>query len=245
MGLNETEAFVLRTYKLAEADKIILLLTRKAGLLRGVAHGARKLKSRFGASFELFTLVSLSYYEKETRELVSIRQAEILRSYFHLANKAEIVSALNYLSELIVEFVPPHDPNEKLFRMIRACLDTVAEAPAAAGEVVRYFEVWLLKLSGFLPDVRACAICRRQLQAEAFLSTDSTLQCNECAQGVGLKLDAEAQARLRTLLSMPPDAWAQAGRNSSKETQQQLAQLAHRLIAKALERTPRSQRTEG
>jgi len=44
---------------------------------------------------------------------------------------------------------------------------------------------------------------------------------------------------------MPPDAWAQAGRNSSKETQQQLAQLAHRLIAKALERTPRSQRTEG
>src|SRR5437763_8563354 len=123
MGLHETEAFVLRTYKLAEADKIVVLLTRRAGLLRGVAHGARKLKSRFGASLELFTLVSLAYYEKEARELVSIRQAEILRSYFHLAQEADTIAVLDYLSELIIEFTPPYDPNEKLFRMISACLD--------------------------------------------------------------------------------------------------------------------------
>ena len=242
MGLNETEAFVLRTYKLAEADKIALLLTRKAGLLRGVARGARKLKSRFGASLELFTLVSLSYYEKETRELVSIRQAEILRSYFHLASDPRIVSILTYLSDLLIEFAPPHDPNEKLFRMIRACLDTIATAPTDASEITRYFEVWLLKLSGFLPDIRTCATCQKELRAGVYLSGNSTLQCAACATSSELKLGAEAQTRLRTLLSTPPDIWARQGRNSTAEARQQLAQLTHQLLAMALEHAPHSQR---
>src|SRR5215210_978544 len=99
MGLNETEAFVLRTYKLAEADKIVVLLTRRAGLVRGVARGARRLKSKFGASLELFTHVALTYHEKEGRELVSIGQAEIIRSYFHLARREDALQALDYLSE--------------------------------------------------------------------------------------------------------------------------------------------------
>ena len=242
MGLNETEAFVLRTYKLAEADKIVLLLTRKVGLLRGVARGARKLKSRFGAGLELFTLVSLDYYEKETRELVSIRQTEILRSYFHLANDPKVVSALNHLSDLLIEFTPPHDPNEKLFRMIRACLDAIAAAPEDADDVTRYFEVWLLKLSGFLPDIRTCATCRQTIRNGASLSGNNTLQCAACATNHRLKLGAEAYARLRTLLSTPPDVWAMQGRNATDETQQQLVQLTRQLITTALERTPHSQR---
>ncbi len=61
MGLVETEAFVLRTYRLAEADKIVVCLTRDAGVVRGVARGARRLKSRFGAGLEPCTLVSLSF----------------------------------------------------------------------------------------------------------------------------------------------------------------------------------------
>src|SRR2546423_4255319 len=192
MGLNETEAFVLRTYSLAEADKIVVLLTRTAGLVRGVARGARKLKSRFGAGLEPFTLGSVIYYEQEGRELVSIRQVEITRSYFHLAREVETVAILDYLSELLLEFTPPHDPNEKLFRMIKACLDAIAETRADASEIARYFEIWLLKLSGFLPDARACAACRRQLQGTAFLSAGSNMQCAACAHGVWLRLSAEA-----------------------------------------------------
>jgi len=242
MGLNETEAFVLRTYKLAEADKIVLLFTRTAGLLRGVARGARKLKSRFGAGLELFTLVSLNYYEKETHELVSIRQADILRSYFHLANDPKIVSTLNYLSDMVIEFAPPHDPNEKLFRMIRACLDAIATTPADANEITRYFEIWLLKISGFLPDIRSCATCQQEIYAGLSLSGNNTLQCAACAKSNGLTLGAEAQARLRTLLNTPPDIWARQGRNSTTEARQQLAQLTHQLIARVLERAPHSQR---
>ncbi|HEX8179847.1 MAG TPA: DNA repair protein RecO, partial [Pyrinomonadaceae bacterium] len=145
MALHETDAFVLRTYKLAEADKIVILLTPQSGLLRGVARGARRLKSRFGASLELFTLISLTYHEKEARELVSISQAEITRSYFHLAQNEELVSALNYLSELLIEFAPPHAPDEKLFRMVKVCLEALAALPADRDAIVRYFEIWLLR----------------------------------------------------------------------------------------------------
>ncbi len=67
----ETEALILRTYNLAEADKIVVCLSRSAGLIRGVAKGCRKLRNRFGASLEPFTLINLTYYEKENQELVS------------------------------------------------------------------------------------------------------------------------------------------------------------------------------
>ncbi|MBD0370802.1 MAG: DNA repair protein RecO, partial [Pyrinomonadaceae bacterium] len=84
MGLVETEAIVLRSYNLAEADKIVVCLTRSTGVVRAVAHGARRLKSRFGAGLEPFTFVQMSYHEKEGRELVTLRQLEIARSYFSL-----------------------------------------------------------------------------------------------------------------------------------------------------------------
>src|SRR4051812_28150680 len=106
MGLTETEAIILRTYNLAEADKIVVCLTRSCGVVRGVARGARRLKSRFGAGLEPYTIIALAYYEKEGRELVSVRQAEIIRSFFSLAQSAESVAALAYMSELVMEFAP-------------------------------------------------------------------------------------------------------------------------------------------
>src|SRR5882672_11930573 len=84
MALTETEALVLRTYNLAEADKIVVCLTRNEGLVRGVARGSRRVKNRFGAALEPFTLLHLTYYQKETQELVSMRQAEIVKSNFNL-----------------------------------------------------------------------------------------------------------------------------------------------------------------
>ena len=122
MALVDTEALILRTYNLAEADKIVVTLTKSAGLVRGVAKGSRKLRNRFGASLEPFTHVYLSYYEKENRELVSIRNTEILRSHFNLSSDPVVVTGLAYLGDLLIEFSPPHQANEILFRMANVCL---------------------------------------------------------------------------------------------------------------------------
>lgn len=241
MGLHETDAFVLRTYKLGEADKIVILLTQKFGLVRGVARGARRLKSRFGASLELFTLVSLTYHEKDARELVSISQTEITRSYFHLAQNADTFSTLNHFSELLVEFAPPHAPDERLFRMVTACLEALATRPESREELTLYFEPWLLKLAGFLPDVRLCGGCRQPLTNPSYLTISGALQCANCAQGVGLAFSGETQALLRTAMRVPPGDWIEQARASAPAARQEMGQLTRQLILRALERAPRSQ----
>ena len=80
MPLYTAEALVLRTYKLGEADRIVVFLTRDRGKKRGVAHNARKSRKRFGAALEPLTEVRVAYFEKERRELVGLNYAEPVRS---------------------------------------------------------------------------------------------------------------------------------------------------------------------
>ena len=104
---------------LAEADKICVLLTRQSGKLRGIAYGARKMRSRFGSSLEPFTEISLTYFEKEGRELVSISNAEIVRSHFNEASETvEAGAAMSYFSDMLCEFLPDHEPNETIYRLV-------------------------------------------------------------------------------------------------------------------------------
>lgn len=245
MGLVDTEAIVLRTYKLAEADKIVVCLTRQAGVVRGVARGARRLKSRYGASLEPFTLIALIYYEKEGRELVTFQQAEILRSYFGLAQNAEVIHAMEYLSELVLEFAPPQEPNDKLFRMVRACAEAIAEVPAALPALVRYFEVWTLRLAGFMPNSNACAGCSRRFEeGEAgYLGGDNGLRCRVCSGGVGIALAGEAHGQLRAIQRFGPVAFARHVEQVRNTIWQELAQVTQMLIARALEREPRGRAT--
>src|SRR5215510_5559445 len=100
MRLVTTDAIVLRSYNLAESDRIVVFLTRSAGLVRAVAKGARRMKSRFGAALEPFTLIKLSFHERENRDLVTISSVEILKSHFNLSSNFESAEVLAYMAEL-------------------------------------------------------------------------------------------------------------------------------------------------
>src|ERR1041384_7288385 len=186
MALFETEALILRSYNLAEADKIVVCLSRSAGLIRGVAKGCRKLKNRFGAALEPFTLINLTYYEKENQELVSFRQVEILKSRFNLSSNASLLTGFAYMGDLLIDFSPPHQANDNLFRMALACFEAASETPEDLEAVLRYFEVWLLKLEGFLPDMRTCVNCNNTFGEEiVYLGVDLSLRCYQCSMGRG------------------------------------------------------------
>lgn len=246
MGLIETEAIVLRSYNLAEADKIVVCLTRAHGVVRAVAQGARRLKSRFGAGLEPFTLLQVGYYEKEGRELVSLRHLEIIRSYFSLAQSAETVAALSYMSELVLEFAPPHEPNERLFRMVNATLSALLKSPQQLQLLVRYFEIWTLRLGGFLPDTRRCADCGRSFSEKesAYVNAEGRLRCIECSgQGLGTQMSAEALGQLRAAQKLSPEDFARRAEGSSSRTQEEVAEVTQRLIARVLERVPRGAAT--
>ena len=241
MALFETEALILRSYNLAEADKIVVCLSRSAGLIRGVAKGCRKLKNRFGAALEPFTLVNLTYYEKENQELVSFRQVEILKSRFNLSSNATMLTGFSYMGDLLIDFSPPHQANDNLFRMAIACFEAASETPDDLDAVLRYFEVWLLKLEGFLPDLRTCANCNKALGDEgaAYLGSDLSLRCSDCSSGRGRAVSNRLHTQLRTAEKLSPAKFAEGAREVSKETKREMAELTFQIIGRVLERMPR------
>lgn len=187
MPLIETEALVLRSYSLSEADKIVVLFTKEEGLVRGVAKGARRLKSRFGGSLEPLTIVQLEFFRKEERELVSIQRIDLVKSFFGIASEPAFLQKFAYLADVLMAFTPPHDANETLYRMARTCLDSAAENLDSLESIALYFELWLLRLGGYLPDWSKCDVCGRTLDSneDVNLQVNFHLLCKSCEKARG------------------------------------------------------------
>jgi recombinational DNA repair protein (RecF pathway) len=149
MPLYSGEALVLRTYKLAEADRIVVFLTRDRGKKRGVAAHARRPRSRFTGALEPLTEIRVAYFEKERRELVSLNYAETIRTPLALANP-ESLAYSHYFAELIDAWAADADPDERLFRLGCSVLDALATG-TDGNALARYFECWLLRLQGVYP----------------------------------------------------------------------------------------------
>jgi DNA repair protein RecO (recombination protein O) len=245
MPLHSTDAFVLRTFSAHEADKICVFFTREAGKLRGVAHGARKLKSRYGASLEPFTEVSLAYFQKENRELVSISDCEIIRSRFVEGPDGmmtgERLAVLHYFAELVIEFTPDHEANPLVYRLITATLAAWKELPNnRLPALTRYFEIWMLKLAGFFPDWKQCGLCGRELTtaASVWLTNEGMPQCGDCSGRLGEELAPSEWRAIRDVLTEAPARFVSSPRDA--RLIQQIGGIASRLIARALERRLKS-----
>jgi DNA repair protein RecO (recombination protein O) len=243
MPLHTTEAFVLRTYSLAEADKICVFLTKDMGKLRGVAHGARKMKSRFGSALEPFTEVALTFFQKEGRDLMSVSNCEIVRSQFYIAARdAETAGAFSYLSELLNEFLPDHEPNERLYRLVSASLEAIEEGNDL-GRVLRYFETWMLRLVGFFPDTSRCAACGEPIASgeSVFLTVEGAPRCFVCCGGRGIAVNADLRNTIREMFQKHPLDFAR--KRVSPEYIAQIGEINYRIIRHALERDLRSRET--
>jgi DNA repair protein RecO (recombination protein O) len=242
MALVASEAIVLRTYNLAEADRIAVCLTRSAGLVRAVAKGARRMRSRFGAALEPYSFINLVFHEKENRELVTVSEAEIISSHFDLAAQPEPAEALAYIAELVGDFAPPHEANEKLYRMVKATVEALADSPENSGPIVRYFEVWLLRLAGLLPELDACAQCDNPLRPDesAFLDAESRPRCRTCSKSLGAALAGPTRGAIAATRKLGPREFVTKAREYPSAAQVQLAEFTHRLLVRALERRPRT-----
>lgn len=149
MPLHTADALVLRTYKLGEADRIVVFLTADRGKKRGVAEHARRARSRFRGALEPLTHVRVAYFEKERRDLVGLNYAEPITSPL-VAASPEALGHSHYFAELIDEWAAEADPDERLFRLGTAALDALVSG-VPVEPLARYFECWLLKLQGVYP----------------------------------------------------------------------------------------------
>src|SRR6202167_2217789 len=109
MPLHESEAIVLQSYTLGEADRLVSFLSRSMGRVRGVAAGARKTKSRFGSTLERLSHIRIWFFERENRELVRISQCEMVESFLDAFGDYSSSVALALFSEITDTVLPEHE----------------------------------------------------------------------------------------------------------------------------------------
>jgi DNA repair protein RecO (recombination protein O) len=160
MPARETEAIILKTFPLGEADRLVSFLGRSSGRMRGVAAGARRIKNRYGSTLELLAHVQIWYVERETRDLVRIQQAELLESFHKAQSDYGLSTNLALVSETVESVLPEHEQNEPMFRLI---LLTVRELERRGTGLlpITYFAFWTVRLAGWLPRFDACADCAK------------------------------------------------------------------------------------
>ena len=151
MPARVSETYVLRTYPFREADLIVSFLTRDLGKLRGVARRARRPKSPFGSGLERLSRVRMAYFQRENAELVSLSGCELIESQFGLQSEYAMSVVLDYFTEVTEQLLPPHEPNEKFFRLLAAVLAHL-HADDNFWVAVTYFSVWTVRLIGIWPE---------------------------------------------------------------------------------------------
>ena len=203
MPLYTTDALILRTYQLGEADRIVVFLTSDRGKRRGVANGARRLKSRFVGGLEPLTLARLAYFERERRDLVRLSYVEPVHSPL-TARDGDVLGHVAYFAELIDECAPEAEPNAALYRLGAAVVDSLVEA-IPVERLARYVEYWVLRLQGVYPSLVACQRCGGDPARGGRIDpAGGGFTCAACATGHGIRLSAESLRFLRSAAGAPP-----------------------------------------
>ncbi len=180
MPLRESEAIVLRCYPLGEADRLVSLLSRSFGRLRGVARGAQRPKSRFGSTLEPLSYIRTWFYERVTRELVRINQCELIESFLDAQRDYASGVALALFSEITEAVLPEREASDAAFRLLLLSVRTI-QRTGKLRLALAYFTLWTVRLGGWLPGLERCARCGAALDEGAFASAVfAGLACARC-----------------------------------------------------------------
>jgi DNA repair protein RecO (recombination protein O) len=191
MPVRESEAIVLRSFPLGEGDRLISFLSRANGRMRGVASGARKPKSRFGSTLELFSYVRIWFYERETRDLVRINQCELIESFFTAQRDYATELALALASEVTEAVLGEREVAEPNFRLLLVIARAI-KAGADPAMALAYFALWTVRLGGWLPQLDRCVRCGAALVAGAFLSQGQGIICENCSVTGQVRISSSA-----------------------------------------------------
>jgi len=194
MGLYRDEGIVLRTHKLGEADRIVVLVTAGHGKVRAVAKGVRRTKSRFGGRLEPISHVSLLCYEG--RELDTVTQAEAIDVFRAVREDLARVSDAMAMLEVVDQVAQEREANPRLYQMLLGALRAL-ELRRSPLLVPAFF--WkLLSLEGAHPVLNSCVLCGSDGELVAFDLTEGGALCRSCRRG--MPVSPEALALVRRIL---------------------------------------------
>ena len=226
--LYRDQGVVLRTHKLGEADRIVVLMTAKRGKVRAVAKGVRKTKSRFGGRLEPPTHLALQCYEG--RELDTITQVETIDHFHRVHQDLDGLSAALALVEAVDQVAREQHEDPALYVMLVRALRTLETAPSPL--LVAAFYLKLLTHDGAGPILDACARCGSEgVDLVAFDLVEGGALCRACRRGPALS--PGALDLMRRILG--GDLGAALGEPATSDSLE-VADLATRALESHLER---------
>lgn len=203
MAVLTSEAVVLRTWPIHEADLIVSFFTRDYGKVKGVAKAALKSRKRFGGALEPTTVARAWFAERPRQELVRLDQLEILHSPLSSPVDATRMAILSFFAEVLDEALPEHDPQQTVFRLALTVLEqTTVEQPWMP---LTYFSLWMTRLMGLLPGIAHCIVCAEALdEAEIWFSPHSDgLLCGVHRTANASSLSADSWQLAQRMLRAP------------------------------------------
>jgi DNA repair protein RecO (recombination protein O) len=208
MPLKQSEAIVLRTYPLHEADLLVTLFTRLEGKVKGVAKAAKKSRRRFAGALEPLTCVRVLWEDRERRELARIDSCEVLASPLSSQVDYPRIVALGHVAEMLDEMLPEREANDAIYRLAIAVLANLNSN--AIWMPVTYFQLWLVRLMGFLPELSACIVCGRDLDGQRawFHALADGLMCPEHKRLASSEMTAESRGLAAAMFRSPVEKLA-------------------------------------
>jgi DNA repair protein RecO (recombination protein O) len=233
---KQSEALILRTYPFHEADLLVTLFTRSEGKIRGVAKAAKRSKRRFGGALEPLTHVIAHWEEKEKQELARLDSCDILASPLAAEMTYPRVVALSYVAEVLDQLLPDREPSDDIFRLALSVVKHLE-----AGNVwmpLTYFDLWIVRLIGLLPDLSHCIACGARLNGSRafFHALADGLLCSRDKRLAGSEMSAESCAVAAEMFRAPLESFSGASwsRQRGADLRKFLAQRIQRHIEKKL-----------
>ena len=234
MAVLTSEAVVLRTWPFREADLVVSFFTRDYGKMKGVAKAALRSRKRFGGALEPMTVARAWFVERPKQELVRLDQLEIVLSPLSLPVDQARLMVLSFFAEVLEEALPEHDPQETVFRLIVSVLEhTTVERPWMA---LTYFDLWMTRLMGLLPDIAHCIACGEALEAgeTSFNAHADGLFCRVHRPGNASELTADSWQMALKMLRAPVASFA--GEAWPRRRGQDLRRFALQSLERHMER---------
>jgi DNA repair protein RecO (recombination protein O) len=187
MPLYTTHAIVIRSHHYGESDKIITFFTKDFGKIKGIAKGARRSKKRFQNALDLFSHIRLMFFDREGMGLVRADNCDILHTFPKIREDLKKIFHGNYYLELVSEMAGEREANTEAFNLLLSFLLTL-EATEAQEEQLRMFEIRMLSLFGYRPNMRRCSLCKRdwgdlkEISSVFFSFEMGALVCKQCSK---------------------------------------------------------------
>ena len=202
----KTQAIVLRSFRLGEADRVLHLYTLDRGRIGAVAKGIRRTRSRFGARLEPLSHVELLLHQG-SGELQTVTGVELIAPHSASREEPYRLSVGLIGAEAMLRLFVEQEANDRAFGALARFLDLLDELPSAPGRpalepLALSFQLKLLWLSGYLPHLGSCAACGADVPLAGFSPKEGGAVCREHADGA-LALSAEGLAGIEALLRRP------------------------------------------